>query len=82
MEATGEICYADSTRLRVYYTDHKHEGSDDPEGGLKMARENRVKHIMAPIEEYNIVKEDDRLCEAIRILMDTLPELLRQDEDR
>ena len=47
-----------------------------------MARENRVKHIMAPIEEYNNVKENDRLCEAIRILMDILPELLRQDEDR
>ena len=33
-----------------------------------MARENRVKHIMAHIEEYDVVKEDDQLCEAIRIL--------------
>lgn len=33
-----------------------------------MADEKRVKHIMSRIEEYNTVHEDDRLCDALKIL--------------
>ncbi|NLI81718.1 MAG: CBS domain-containing protein [Deltaproteobacteria bacterium] len=33
-----------------------------------MAQKNTVKEIMSPIEEYNFVQEDDRLCEALRII--------------
>ena len=35
-----------------------------------MADERKVKDIMSPIEEYNFVNEDDRLCDALRILRD------------
>jgi CBS domain-containing protein len=68
VEATGKICYAGLSRHGVWHIRQTSEGSDDPEGALKMARENRVKDIMAHIEEYDVVKEDDQLCEAIRIL--------------
>ncbi len=33
-----------------------------------MAENKTVKEIMSPIEEYDMVQEDDRLCEALRII--------------
>lgn len=35
-----------------------------------MAEEKRVKDIMSRIEEYNMVSEDDRLCDVLKILRD------------
>ncbi len=35
-----------------------------------MAETKTVKDIMSPIEEYEMVQEDDRLCEALRIIRD------------
>lgn len=35
-----------------------------------MAETKTVKEIMSPIEEYDMVQEDDRLCEALRIIRD------------
>jgi CBS domain-containing protein len=40
-----------------------------------MAVEKRVKDIMSPIEEYNMVQEDDRLCDVLRILRDNFRKL-------
>lgn len=40
-----------------------------------MAVEKRVKDIMSPIEEYNMVQEDDRLCEVLKILRDNYQKL-------
>jgi CBS domain-containing protein len=35
-----------------------------------MAETKTVKEIMSPIEEYDMVQEDDRLCESLRIIRD------------
>lgn len=35
-----------------------------------MAETKTVKEIMSPIEEYDMVQEDDMLCEALRIIRD------------
>jgi len=40
-----------------------------------MAVEKRVKDIMSPIEEYNMVQEDDRLCDVLKILRDNYQKL-------
>ncbi|NTW35674.1 MAG: CBS domain-containing protein [Syntrophobacteraceae bacterium] len=40
-----------------------------------MAVEKRVKDIMSPIEDYNMVQEDDRLCEVLKILRDNYQKL-------
>jgi predicted transcriptional regulator len=35
-----------------------------------MAETKTVKDIMSPIEDYDMVQEDDRICEALRIIRD------------
>jgi predicted transcriptional regulator len=40
-----------------------------------MAVEKRVKDIMSRIEEYNMVQEDDRLCDVLKILRDNYQKL-------